>query len=49
MITAMSELDADDSLSEEEKMRKQQDIQQSFTDKNERIHNVDQLIRAYCL
>ena len=49
MITAMSELDADDSLSEEERMRKQQDIQQSFTDKNERIHNVDQLIRAYCL
>lgn len=49
MITAMTDLDADDSLSEEEKTRERQDIQQTFTNKNERIHNVDQLIRAYCL
>jgi len=49
LLTAMAELDADTSLSEEEKLRRRQEVQKSFADKTEKIHNVDQLIRAYCL
>jgi preprotein translocase subunit SecA len=49
LVTAMSELDGNDVLSEEDKTKKRQQIQKVFSDKSERIHNVDQLIRAYCL
>jgi len=49
MVTAMAELDADPSLSEKEKQRKRQRMQKIFMDRSEMIHNVDQLIRAYCL
>ncbi|MDD4872601.1 MAG: preprotein translocase subunit SecA, partial [Kiritimatiellae bacterium] len=49
LLTAMAVLDADTALSEEEKTKKRQEIQKGFADKSERIHNVDQLIRAYCL
>ena len=48
LITQLSELDADASGSETEKLQKRQDIQAAFTEKSERIHNVDQLIKAYC-
>jgi len=49
IVTQMSELDADESMSPEERMRRRQDIQGAFAEKSERIHNVDQLIRAYCV
>ena len=49
MLTAMAILDADTSMSEDEKTKKRQETQKSFSDKSEKIHNVDQLIRAYCL
>ncbi len=45
---SLSELDAEP-FSEEEKQAKRQIIQRAFSEKSERIHNVDQLIRAYCL
>ncbi|MBI3987267.1 MAG: preprotein translocase subunit SecA, partial [Lentisphaerae bacterium] len=49
-ITAqMSELDADTSLSDPEKIEKRQALQTAFSERSERIHNVDQLIRAYCI
>lgn len=49
LVTAMAELDAESSLSEKEKTKRRQELQQVFTERSERIHNVDQLIRAYCL
>jgi preprotein translocase subunit SecA len=49
IVSAMSELDGDDSLSEEAKFEKRQAIQDAFARKSERIHAVDQLIRAYAL
>ena len=50
LISAMSELDGKgDEVSEQEKTRMRQEIQQTYADRSEQIHNVDQLIRAYCL
>ncbi|MBT3191629.1 MAG: preprotein translocase subunit SecA [Verrucomicrobia bacterium] len=49
MISAMAELDGQDDLNEEAKTLKRQEVQAVFADRSERIHNVDQLIRAYCL
>ena len=49
MVSAMAELDGEEELSEEDRARKRQELQEVFADRSERIHNVDQLIRAYCL
>jgi preprotein translocase subunit SecA len=49
LVSSMAELDGETELSEEETMRKRQEVQRVFTERSERIHNVDQLIRAYCL
>lgn len=49
MVELMSGLDADTSLAEDERVRRRQEIQQTFVERSEMIHNVDQLIRAYCL
>ena len=49
LVSAMAELEAGERLSEQEKTRRRQEIQQTYAARSERIHNVDQLIRAYCL
>ncbi|NQT93321.1 MAG: SEC-C domain-containing protein, partial [Lentisphaerae bacterium] len=49
LVTAMADLDTEDGRSPEEKTRERQELQQAFMEKSETIHNVDQLIRAYCL
>lgn len=49
LVAALAELDGDESLSPDEKVSKRQELQQHFTEKSERIHAVDQLIRAYCV
>ena len=49
LVTAMADLDADTTLSPQDKTRRRQETQQVFTDRSEKINNVDQLIRAYCL
>jgi len=49
LVSSMAELDGETELSDEEKMRRRQEVQRVFTERSERIHNVDQLIRAYCL
>ncbi len=48
MVSAMAELDGHSELREEEKTVKRQELQAVFADRSERIHNVDQLLRAYC-
>jgi len=49
LVTIMAEIDASAAMSEEEKARKKQEAQKTFADRSEMVHNVDQLIRAYCL
>jgi preprotein translocase subunit SecA len=45
----MADLDNEKSLSEQERMERRVKLQEKFSEKSERIHTVDQLIRAYCL
>jgi len=47
MVSAMAELDGETDLSPEELMEKRRAIQEEFAIRNERVHAVDQLIRAY--
>lgn len=47
IVTAMSELDGDESMDEETKFERRQELQEQFASKSEIIHAVDQLIRAH--
>ena len=47
MISMMAELDGENDLSPEEIMEKRRSIQEDYAMRNERVHAVDQLIRAY--
>jgi preprotein translocase subunit SecA len=49
MVTMMAELDGETSLSPEELMEKRRGIQEDYALRNERIHAVDQLIKAYSI
>jgi preprotein translocase subunit SecA len=49
LVTALSMLEGDASRSAEEKAKKKQQLQSDFMVRSERVHNVDQLLRAYCL
>jgi len=49
LVSAMSALDGDTSLTAEERAKRRQQIQADFVTRSERVHNVDQLLRAYCL
>lgn len=48
IVTAMATLEAED-LPAAERNKKRQEIQAQFAERNERIHNVGQLLKAYCL
>ena len=47
LISALAELDGETDLSPEDAMEKRRAIQEDFALRNERVHAVDQLIRAY--
>jgi preprotein translocase subunit SecA len=47
--TAFSELDNDISLSDEERQRKKDEITRSYSERSERLHTIQQLLRAYSL
>ncbi|MBN2702967.1 MAG: preprotein translocase subunit SecA [Pontiellaceae bacterium] len=49
MVSMMAELDGETELSPEEAMEKRRAIQEDYALRNERVHAVDQLIRAYCV
>ncbi|MDX6765363.1 MAG: preprotein translocase subunit SecA [Candidatus Methylacidiphilales bacterium] len=49
LITLNHDIDSDPSLSEEDKLRKKQEVQAAYDDSNQRIHNISQLLRAYCI
>jgi preprotein translocase subunit SecA len=47
--TGIAEIEEDDSLSKEEIIRRKSELNQSFAEKSEKIHNISQLLRAYTL
>lgn len=49
LISHMAVIDGQADLSPQDKLARKQEVQNAFAEKSERIHNVDQLIRAYCL
>jgi len=49
LVSALSALDGDTLLNAEERAKRRQKIQSDFMVRSERVHNVDQLLRAYCL
>ncbi len=49
MVSMMAELDGQTDLTPAEAMEKRRAIQEDYALRNERVHAVDQLIRAYCV
>jgi preprotein translocase subunit SecA len=49
LATSYGEIDKDDSLSDEEKAERREAVQKFFDEQSETIHNISQLLRAYCL
>ncbi len=47
--TAFSELDNNDSLSDEERQKKKDEITRTYSERSERLHTIQQLLRAYSL
>ncbi len=47
LATLMSELDGDETISDEERVERRRAAQDEFAAKSEKIHAIDQLIRAY--
>ncbi len=49
LLTGMHEIDSDESMDEEEKIKGKQELQKSFSRKSEIIQNISQLLRAYTI
>ena len=49
LAAQMSAIDGDKALSDAERIEKRRDVQSAFVEKSDRVHVVDQLLRAYCL
>ena len=49
LAAEMSVIDGDQTLSDAERIEKRRDAQSVFAEKSDRVHVVDQLLRAYCL
>jgi preprotein translocase subunit SecA len=48
LVTALQEIDAL-SIGDDEKEKRKQQTQQQYDERSEKIHNISQLLRAYCL
>ncbi len=49
LAAEMSAIDGDTSLTEQERLEKRRLTQSAFVERSDRVHVVDQLLRAYCL
>ncbi len=49
LLESLHDIDADPTLSEADKIKKKQDFQEQFALKSEKLHDISQLLRAYCL
>ncbi|MFA6294070.1 MAG: DEAD/DEAH box helicase, partial [Victivallales bacterium] len=49
LLATIHDIDADATLDEAGKINKKQEFQEDFAKRSEKIHNISQLIKAYCL
>ncbi len=49
IISAMSALEADTTLSDEERVEKKDELYNDYADKSERVHTLQQLLKAYAM
>ena len=49
LAAEMSVIDGDKTLTDEERLERRRETQSAFVEKSDRVHVVDQLLRAYCL
>ena len=49
LASEMSAIDGDKTLTDAERLARRRDAQSAFVEKSDRVHVVDQLLRAYCL
>jgi len=49
LLSTIHEIDTDKNLSDAEKIKKKQEFQEEFSKKSEKLHNISQLLKAYCL
>ncbi len=49
LATGLAEIDADESLGDEQKLKKKQELQEAVDRQSQRMHNITQLLKAYCL
>ena len=49
LLNCIQDIDADKNLTDEQKIKAKQDLQEAFALKSERLQNLSQLLRAYCL
>ncbi len=49
LLGTINQIDTDESLSEAEKTEKRNTFQEEFATKSERLHDLSQLLKAYCL
>ncbi len=49
LLETLHDIETDSDASEEEKLKKKQGFQEEFAKRSETIHNISQLLRAYCL
>jgi preprotein translocase subunit SecA len=49
LASELSAIDGDGSLTDAERLERRRAAQSAFTEKSDRVHVVDQLLRAYCL
>ena len=49
LLESLHDIDVDSALSDAEKIQKKQEFQEQFALKSEKLHDISQLLRAYCL
>ncbi|MCQ2379529.1 MAG: preprotein translocase subunit SecA [Victivallaceae bacterium] len=49
LLLEINQIETDPELSEEQKLEKKNQLQEEFTDQSERLHDLSQLLKAYCL
>ena len=49
IVEGMQQIDAKEGLSEEEQLEERRELQEQYEIKTEEIHNISQLLKAYCL
>lgn len=49
VATALSALTADTTMSDDEKLKKREELSREFAEKSERLHSIQQLLKAYTL